>query len=199
MTSTDTFEWLNTSAEAAARRLLGSQLISTIDGETVKVRIVETEAYDQTDAASHSFGGRTKRNDAMFLSAGHLYVYLSYGIHYCCNVVCGPKGLGSGVLIRAVEPLEGTDTIHRRRRVTGVNATNGPGKVGQALGIDLSLSGHDLTLPPVQLAQRPPLPNRQTAVTARIGISRETHALRRYVDTTSPFVSSPRGGPKAAS
>ena len=81
--------------------------------------IVETEAYDQADEASHIFRGRTQRNDAMFKRAGHLYAYFTYGMHHCCNVVCGPEGFGSGVLIWAVEPLEGIDIIERRRGVAG--------------------------------------------------------------------------------
>ena len=97
----DTFAWLDVPAEEAARRLLGCDLISKVDGRLVRVRIVETEAYDQVDEASHAFNGRTNRNDAMFKSAGHMYVYFTYGMHYCCNIVCGPEGFGSGVLVRA--------------------------------------------------------------------------------------------------
>ena len=97
----DTSAWLDVPAEEAARRLLGCDLISKVDGRLVRVRIVETEAYDQADEASHAFKGRTNRNDAMFKSAGHMYVYFTYGMHYCCNIVCGPEGFGSGVLVRA--------------------------------------------------------------------------------------------------
>ncbi len=97
----DTIAWLDVPAEEAARRLLGCDLISKVDGRLVRVRIVETEAYDQVDEASHAFKGRTNRNDAMFKSAGHMYVYFTYGMHYCCNIVCGPEGFGSGVLVRA--------------------------------------------------------------------------------------------------
>src|SRR5690606_40138382 len=128
-----------------------------IDGQEVRVRIVETEAYDQTDEASHTFKGRTKRNDAMFKAAGHMYVYFTYGMHYCCNIVCGKDGYGSGVLIRAVEPLSGLDVIERRRGMTGVNVTNGPGKICQALAIDLTLSGHDLSESPMRLIKKPAL------------------------------------------
>ena len=116
----DSFAWLDIPAEAAARQLLGCELVREIDGSEVVVRIVETEAYDQADAASHTFNGRTKRNQAMFMSAGHLYVYLTYGMHYCCNIVTGKKGYGSGALIRAVEPLDGLELLENRRGVTGV-------------------------------------------------------------------------------
>ena len=139
------FGFLDAPVEQAARRLLGCELVSEIDGEYVRVRIVETEAYDETDPASHTFRGRTPRNAAMFLPAGHLYVYRSHGIHFCCNVVTGRAGVGSGVLIRAAEPLEGEEIMRARRGRGGAELTNGPGKLGQALGADLSLTGTSLT------------------------------------------------------
>lgn len=175
-------KWLNVPAEEAARRLLGCELVSTIDGQEVRVRIVETEAYDQLDPASHAFSGRSARNNAMFKSAGHLYVYLSYGLHFCCNIVCGPDGFGSGVLIRAVEPLSGQQAIEARRGQKGVTATNGPGKVCQALGINLHFSGHNLAHKPVQLIQKPALPAEQIVTGKRIGISKNAHALRRFYE-----------------
>jgi DNA-3-methyladenine glycosylase len=183
------FDWLDVPAENAARRLLGCELMRDIDGQEVRVRIVETEAYDQTDEASHTFKGRTKRNDAMFKAAGHMYVYFTYGMHYCCNIVCGKDGYGSGVLIRAVEPLSGLDVIERRRGMTGVNVTNGPGKICQALGIDLTLSGHDLSQPPMRLIKKPALSDDEVTIGARIGISKAVHELRRFYVTSSPFVS----------
>jgi DNA-3-methyladenine glycosylase len=183
------FDWLDVPTENAARRLLGCELLRDIDGQEVRVRIVETEAYDQTDEASHTFKGRTKRNDAMFKAAGHMYVYFTYGMHYCCNIVCGKDGYGSGVLIRAVEPLSGLDVIERRRGMTGVNVTNGPGKICQALGIDLTLSGHDLSQPPMRLIKKPALSDDEVTIGARIGISKAVHELRRFYVTSSPFVS----------
>lgn len=189
MTKRDDFAWLNIPAEAAARRLLGCELIREIDGQEVQVRIVETEAYDQADEASHTFRGRTKRNDAMFKSAGHMYVYFTYGMHHCCNVVCGKEGVGSGVLIRAVEPLDGVDIIEERRGMSGVNLTNGPGKICQALGIDLRHSGHDLAEPPIQLVKQAPLPSEKVATGPRIGISKAMHELRRFYITDNPYVS----------
>lgn len=183
------FAWLATSAEVAARRLLGCELVSTIGGDEVRVRIVETEAYDQTDEASHTFRGRTKRNDAMFKSAGHMYVYFTYGMHHCCNVVCGPEGFGSGVLIRAVEPLTGLDVIEKRRGMSGVNVTNGPGKVCKALAIDLSASGHDLSTPPIVLAKKPALVDEEITTGTRIGISKAVHELRRFYIAGNAYVS----------
>ena len=189
MAGKDTFAWLNTSAEAAAKRLLDCELVRELDGRIIRVKIVETEAYDQQDEASHSFRGPTRRNDSMFKKAGHLYVYFSYGMHYCSNIVCGKEGAGMGVLIRAVEPLEGIDIIEDRRGITGRNATNGPGKVAQALGIDLSLNGHDLSASPLQLIRKRPLPPRQIVIGKRIGISKAVHELRRFYIAGNPCVS----------
>ena len=112
-------DFLENPSDAAAPLLLGCTLTRTItlNGEKHKLvaRIVETEAYDQDDPASHAFGGLSERNAAMFGPAGHLYVYVSYGMHHCCNVVCGPEGFGSGCLVRAVEPLEGVEVMRELR------------------------------------------------------------------------------------
>lgn len=194
MTSTQTvkndkFDWLKVSAEEAARRLLGCQLISEIDGRFVRVKIVEVEAYDELDEASHTFRGRTKRNDAMFKAAGHLYVYFTYGMHYCCNVVCGDEGFGSGVLVRAVEPIEGVEVMEERRGRAGLELSNGPGKACQALGIDTSWSGHDLSRAPIRLMKQPQLSDDQIVSGVRIGISKAVHELRRYYIADNPYVS----------
>lgn len=183
------WSWLELPVEDAARRLIGCELEREIDGELLRVRIVETEAYDQTDPASHSFRGRTARNDAMFRSAGHAYVYLSHGIHYCLNVVTGVDGFGSGALIRAAEPLEGEELMALRRGRTGIALTNGPGKLGEALGITRELSGHDLAVPPLRLIERPAVPEERILTTPRIGISRAVDAPRRFVLADSPYLS----------
>ena len=189
MAATDPFAWLNTSVEEAAKRLLGCELVREIDGRIIRAKIVETEAYDQQDEASHTFRGLTRRNDSMFKKAGHLYVYFTYGMHYCSNIVCGKEGTGMGVLIRAVEPLEGIDIMEKRRGVTGKNMTNGPGKVAQALGIDLTLNGHDLSASPLQLIRKRPLPPRQIVTGKRIGISKAVHELRRFYIAGNTYVS----------
>lgn len=186
----DSFAWLNIPAEEAARRLLGCELVRNIDDQEIRVRIVETEAYDQADEASHTFNGLTKRNEAMFKSAGHMYVYFTYGMHYCCNIVCSQKGFGSGVLIRAVEPLSGVDIIEKNRRgISGINTTNGPGKVCQALNINLKFSGHYLSNLPIILLKRPALSNDLITIGPRIGISKAVHELRRFYITDNPYVS----------
>lgn len=189
MSSQHGFSWLDVPAEVAARRLLGCELVHDIGGQEVRVRIVETEAYDQADEASHTFNGRTRRNDAMFKSAGHMYVYFTYGMHHCCNMVCGKEGFGSGVLIRAVEPIDGLDIIEKNRGMTGMNVTNGPGKICQALDINLSLSGHDLSKPPVRLIKKSPVSDENVTIGQRIGISKAVHELRRFYLTDSPYVS----------
>ncbi len=184
--------FLDAPAEEVAERLLGCTLERTLEGRRLTVRIVETEAYDQDDAASHTFRGETPRNEVMFGASGRLYVYFTYGMHHCCNVVSGPAGFGSAALIRAVEPIEGVDLLERRRGIPGVNTTNGPAKLCQALDIDLALNGHDLSLSPLRLLDGGLEPGEDVNVTTRIGISRATDRLRRYFIAGNPYVSGPK-------
>lgn len=129
-----------------AVELLDKVLCSRIDGADVFGRIVEVEAYDQDDPASHTFRGPTPRNAAMFGPGGHLYVYVSYGMHFCANVVTGTTGNGSAVLLRAAVPMDGVDVMRGRRGpVRDRDLANGPGKLCQAFGIDLAHYGADLT------------------------------------------------------
>jgi DNA-3-methyladenine glycosylase len=184
------FDILQTDAAIAARRLLGCVLEREIDGHTVRVKIVETEAYDQTDAASHSFNGQTPRVETMFGSAGYLYVYFTYGMHYCCNIVVGEKGYGAAVLIRAVEPLSGHQALEKRRAgKLGIEMTNGPAKLCQALNIDSKLNGHNLHLSPLRLHIYPPVSSLMVTATTRVGISKAKDALWRFYLTDSPYVS----------
>jgi DNA-3-methyladenine glycosylase len=184
------FQPLVTDASTAAKRLLGCILEREIDGQVVRVRIVETEAYDQTDAASHSYNGRTQRTEVMFGPAGHLYVYFTYGMHYCCNVVVGEEGYGAAVLIRAVEPVADYPVLSERRLGrTGIELTNGPAKLCQALGIDRALNGHKLTEPPLRLLLRPRLPDDTVVTTHRIGISKAKDIQWRFYIAHNPYVS----------
>lgn len=173
----------------AAERLLGCELIRTFDGHEVRLRIVETEAYHQADAASHSYTGQTPRTDVMFGPAGHLYVYFTYGMHYCCNVVTGPAGEGSAVLIRAVEPLGDDTALRDNRDKSGVELTNGPAKLCQALAIDARMNGHRLDEPPVRLELRPPVNAENIVRTTRIGISKAIDMPWRYYLNDNPYVS----------
>ncbi len=184
---------LKVSAVDAASRLLGCILEREIDGQTVRVMIVETEAYDETDAASHSFNGRTVRTDVMFGPAGRLYVYFTYGMHYCCNIVTGGDGEGSAVLIRAVEPLIGEEILARRRGKTGVEVTNGPAKLCQALGIAKDMNGHDLRESPLKLLLQPPIKHTITQTT-RVGISKAKDKPWRFYISDNQYVSVKKKG-----
>jgi DNA-3-methyladenine glycosylase len=184
--------FLNNSAPAVAPRLLGCILERTFDGHVLRARIVETEAYDQTDIASHSYKGRTPRTEVMFGNAGHLYVYFTYGMHYCCNIVVGPPGHGAAVLLRALEPLAGENEMASRRNVRkGLELTNGPAKLCQALAIDKALNGHDLRQPPLRLIAGSELPADQIIQTTRIGISRGQDVPWRFYIAGNPYVSRP--------
>ena len=176
--------------EAVAPRLLGCVFERQLDGQLLRARIVETEAYHQTDAASHSYRGRTPRTDVMFGPAGHMYVYFTYGMHYCMNVVTGPEGEGSAVLIRAVEPLAGEDAMARNRRGRrGVELTNGPAKVCQAFGIDKTMNGHELNNEPFKLLLETPVDQTEIVQTTRIGISQAKDVPWRFYLRDNLYVS----------
>lgn len=161
-----------------------------IDGQMLRVRIVETEAYDQTDPASHSVTGPGGRAATMFGPAGHSYVYFTYGMHFCCNIVVGQEGFGAGVLIRAVEPLDGEGVMTRNRHGRGGRLlTNGPGKLCQALAITRDFDGHDLTQSPLRLRMQPALQKRAVTVTTRVGISKAVDTPWRFYITDNPYVS----------
>ena len=178
-------------ADEAAAGLLGCLLVRDWpDGTHSAVRIVETEAYDQNDPASHTYHGRSERNRAMFGPAGHAYVYFTYGMHYCANVTAGADGFGCGVLIRAGEPVEGVEHMRALRGGrTGVELTNGPAKLCQALAIDKSLYGHDLRMPPLRLVRASLREGERIACTPRIGISKATDRDRRLIIMGNPYVS----------
>lgn len=181
---------LSQPAHIVAPRLLGCEIVRELDGHILRARIVETEAYDQTDAASHSYRGQTPRTDVMFGSAGHLYVYFTYGMHFCCNVVAGGEGHGAAVLIRAVEPLEGQEIMSQNRRgITGENITNGPAKFCQAFQIDKRFNGHNLRKAPIKLLIKPPLPQQKVVQTTRIGISQAADVPWRFYEKDNSFVS----------
>lgn len=180
-------------AYEAAPLLLGCELERTIDGRKLRARIVETEAYDQTDVASHSYRGKTPRSEVMFGRHGHLYVYFTYGMHYCCNIVTGPDEHGAAVLIRAVEPLAGQSAMSKLRGGrTGHDLTNGPAKFCQAFGIDKSMNGHDLTKTPLKLTVPDKFPTYETGrivTSTRIGIAKAKDVPWRWYVRGNPYVS----------
>jgi DNA-3-methyladenine glycosylase len=181
-------EFYDRPALRLARDLLGRVLVRDLDGRRLSGRIVETEAYRPDDPASHSFRGPTARSRTMFGPPGHLYVYRSMGIHHCMNVVAHA---GSAVLIRALEPLEGTDEMERRRRTEDRRLLcAGPGRACQALGLDLSWDGHDLTAGHglwIEEGVRAP-----RAVRApRVGISTAVDKPWRFLEAGTRFASRP--------
>ena len=174
-------------APDVARTLIGASLF--VDG--VGGVIVETEAYDQDDPASHTFSGPTARNAAMFGPPGRAYVYRSYGLHWCLNFVCRPAGHGSGVLIRALEPTTGIETMRERRGVEPLRLLcSGPGRLGQALGITHALDGARLDRAPFRVVAPPDGPI-AVASDVRIGISKAREQPWRFVLAGSRYLSRP--------
>jgi DNA-3-methyladenine glycosylase len=183
-------EFFDRSVHEVARDLIGCRVAV---GETAGV-IVETEAYEADDPACHAYIGRTARNEVLFGPPGHAYIYLSYGIHSLLNFVTEPEGSASAVLIRALEPTEGIDTMRERRGQERIEALcSGPGKLADALGIDLSLNGADLFQPPFDLNE----PAGEWAAVdvvkgPRIGITKAAELPWRYSVSGSRYVSRPR-------
>lgn len=176
------------SSEEVARLLIGVRvLVNGVGG-----RIVETEAYDREDPASHSFTGPSPRNAAMFGPPGRAYVYRSYGIHWCINFVCREAGHGAGVLIRALEPTDGLDLMRARRGLEDIRLLcAGPGRVGQALGIDHSYNGMRLDQPPFELFAPESSLDSSLVVGPRVGISKAVEQPWRFGLAGSRFLSRP--------
>ncbi len=176
-----------------ARDLLGCRLVSTIGGHRTSGVIVEVEAYEGADdPASHAAtrGGRTARNRIMFGPSGRAYVYRSYGMHWCVNVVTGEDGDPQAVLIRGLEPLEGEREMARRRGGRRPLAA-GPGRLCEALGITGELYGHDLSEPPLVLAPGWSLPEAEVATTGRVGVRVAADRPNRFYVRGRPGVSRP--------
>jgi DNA-3-methyladenine glycosylase len=173
-------------APVVAQALIGAVLL--VDG--VGGRIVETEAYDRADPASHTYSGPTPRNAAMFGPPGRAYVYRSYGIHWCLNFVCREEGHGAGVLIRAIEPLQGLETMCERRGMHDVRLLcSGPGRVGQALAIQHGYNGHRLDQKPFEVLAA--TQEHELVVGPRIGISKAADVPWRFGLAGSRFLSRP--------
>lgn len=177
-----------------AKSLLGTYLVhQSPEGRTVG-KIVETEAYLSDDPASHAYQRQTQRNSVMFGPAGHAYIYLIYGMHYCVNVVTGLVGVGEAVLIRALEPMEGVDLMQLRRgQKPGKTLCNGPGKLVQAMGIKAGMNGISLTGEQLYILSADSFPEHNEVftivTTTRIGITKGTELPYRYYIANNPYVS----------
>jgi DNA-3-methyladenine glycosylase len=173
-----------------ARFLIGKVVVRDVPEGRIAGRIVETEAYLHGDAAAHSFRGETLRNRSLFLERGHAYVYVSYGIHRMLNVAGGEHGIGTGVLIRALEPLDGIALMQARRgRTSLTDLARGPGKLAQAMDITLGLDGIDLTMEGPLWLGRIDRPAGEIGASVRIGISKEVDRPLRFYERGSKFVS----------
>ena len=175
--------------------LLGRILVRRVgDGTLLTARIVEAEAYQEDDPASHSFRGRTNRTEVMFGPPGHAYVYFTYGMHLCMNVVTGSTGEGSAVLLRAAEPLEGLEEMSRRRGTNDPRALcSGPGRLCQALGIDRAENGLDLVPGRrLWLLEGAPVAPSKMNVGSRVGITSGTERPWRFSVRGDRFVSRAR-------
>jgi DNA-3-methyladenine glycosylase len=177
---------LNGPPDEAAPRLLGTHLVSSVDDELVRIRLTEVEAYKGSDdPASHAYRGETTRNRPMFQDPGTLYVYRSYGIHWCANTAAGPAGVGWGILMRAGEILDGESVVIRRRGRYDQLA-NGPGKLTQALGITGDHNGVDLFDSSSPVCLEPGEGAGLVMATPRIGISKAVDVPWRFIEATSP-------------
>ena len=176
-----------------ARFLIGKLVIHDISAGRVSGRIVETEAYPVGDPAAHSYRGQTPRNGSMFLRRGHAYVYFCYGSSFMLNVSSERPGVGGAVLVRALEPYEGIELMQRRRETDRLrDLARGPGRLAQALGIDLRQDGLDLCARgPLRLASGSGT-NGRIGRSVRIGLTRAAHRVLRFYEKGSPYVSGPR-------
>ncbi len=172
--------------------LIGKTLVRDAPDGRTSGRIVEAEAYVPGDASGHAYAGETDRNRSLFLRRGHAYVYFIYGMHFCVNVSGERPGIGAGVLLRALEPIEGVSIMQARRRVHRLtDLARGPGRLAEAMKIDRRVDGIDLcSRSPLWLAAEARAPVR-VATSVRIGISKETTRLLRFYEAGNPHVSGP--------
>jgi DNA-3-methyladenine glycosylase len=178
---------------ALARSLIGKLLVRELPEGVAIGRIVETEAYVIGDAAGHAYRGMTPRVRALFLERGHAYVYLAYGVSWMLNISSEAPGIGAGVLIRALEPLQGIAIMQRNRGIERLrDLARGPGRLAQALRIDRSLDGLDLCEKgPLWLARDDHEPG-EIGKSVRIGITKEAERVLRFYLRASPYVSGAR-------
>ena len=173
-----------------ARYLIGKTLVHDLPRVRLAGRIVETEAYVTGDAASHAFRGLTARNRTLFLERGHVYVYFIYGNHFMLNISGQREGIGEGVLLRAIEPLEGIEQMKRYRGSERLlDLARGPGRLAEAFGISRRLDGVDLCAGGELWLGEEVRRRGRIGTSVRIGISKEAHRLLRFYERGSPFVS----------
>lgn len=176
--------------EEFANALLGCELVhQTPEGTTAGI-IVETESYHQTDEASHSYNGKTKRTEVMFGPPGHAYVYFTYGMHWCFNITAEPAGTGAGVLIRALEPTQGIELMKKRRSKENIHdLCSGPSKLVQAMGITKDDYGKPVVRGEFGLNPREKAASLSIRSGPRIGIKKAVHRPWRFWIRDNPFVS----------
>jgi DNA-3-methyladenine glycosylase len=176
-----------------ARYLIGKTIVRNVGRNSMSGRIVETEAYPPGDSSGHAYRGQTARNRSLFLGAGFAYVYFIYGTSFMLNVTAEQPGVGAGVLLRALEPLEGIELMQRNRKTDKlIDLARGPGRLAAALQVDECLDGLDLcTEGPLWLGT-PVQKSARIGKSVRIGITREVGRLLRFVEVGNPFVSGPK-------
>jgi DNA-3-methyladenine glycosylase len=180
-----------------ARDLLGKYLVRRYRGKSLAGKIVEAEAYCEGDPASHSYRGKTKRNELMFRGGGHLYVYFTYGMHFCANVVTRKEGVGEAVLVRAVEPINGLEVMMKMRfsrhqsttHQSPLNITNGPAKFCEAFGIAREQNGTDLLGNEIYILKGEKISLSRIGRSARIGVTNGREKKRRFFVKGNPWVS----------
>ena len=174
-----------------AKSLLGQKLIHYSNEGITSGMIVEVEAYfGIKDPASHGYNGETKRTRALYGDPGYAYIYFSYGLHYCFNVVTAPKGIGEAVLIRAIEPIEGVTLMQKRRNMDDLyNLTNGPAKLVYAMGITKEHYGDSLVKSSIQIHKFRKIKQQDIITTTRIGITKAKESLYRFYIKDNSFVS----------
>jgi DNA-3-methyladenine glycosylase len=176
-----------------ARFLIGKVVVQDLPAGRLSGRIVETEAYPPGDPAGHHFRGPTPRIRSMYLDRGHAYIFFNYGAHFMLNVVSEPAGIAAAILIRALEPLEGIELMHRHRKTSHLlNLTSGPGRLAAAFQIDHRHDGLDLCAAGTLWLGETRHPTGPIGKTVRIGITRATNQLLRFYERGNPFVSGPK-------
>jgi DNA-3-methyladenine glycosylase len=179
---------------ALARYLIGKVLVHDLRGRRTGGRVVETEAYPVGDPAGHAFGGKTRRNASLYLARGHAYVYFIYGMYYCLNVSSERDGVGAGILVRALEPIEGIELMKERRGVSSLRQlARGPGSLTVAMAIDLRYDGVDLcTDRSLWLGESNSEYHGVVSATTRVGLSRGRSRPWRFYEQGSVYVSGPK-------